>query len=52
MVPVKGEWTPFKDVNDQIEHYRLWGLIPSNWGKEMNAIRILEKAVVLTNAIT
>ena len=28
MVPIRGAWTPFHDVNDQIEHYRSWGLIP------------------------
>lgn len=33
MVPLKGEWTPFIDVNDQIEHYRLWGLIPPKSNK-------------------
>lgn len=28
MVPIKGEWTPFSDFEDQLLHYRLWGLIP------------------------
>lgn len=28
MVPIKGTWTPFKNFQDQLEHYRLWGLIP------------------------
>lgn len=28
MVPVRGTWTPFADTDDQIAHYRLWGLIP------------------------
>lgn len=27
MVPINGEWTPFKDKQDQIDHYRLWGII-------------------------
>lgn len=28
MVPIKGKWTPFAGLKDQIEHFRLWGLIP------------------------
>lgn len=28
MVPIKGEWTPFRDLDDQLNHHRLWGLIP------------------------
>lgn len=28
MVPIKGNWTPFVDMQDQISHYQLWGLIP------------------------
>ena len=28
MVPIRGEWTRFKDLEDQIDHCRLWGLIP------------------------
>lgn len=27
MVPIKGEWTPFADFQDQLNHFRLWGLI-------------------------
>lgn len=27
MVPISGDWTPFADRNDQIIHYRRWGLI-------------------------
>lgn len=27
MVSIKGEWTPFKDFQDQLEHYRKWGLV-------------------------
>ena len=27
MVPIKGEWTTFKDRTDQLNHYRSWGLI-------------------------
>lgn len=28
MIPVKGEWTPFTDIQDKLVHFRLWGLIP------------------------
>lgn len=28
MVPIKGEWTPFLDIEDQLKHFRAWGLIP------------------------
>jgi len=28
MVPIKGEWTPFADLQDHLSHLRLWGLIP------------------------
>lgn len=27
MVPLKREWTPFKDHQDALDHYRRWGLI-------------------------
>lgn len=27
MVPIRGEWTPFTDKQDQIDHYRRWGII-------------------------
>lgn len=33
MVPIKGEWTSFVDINDQLNHYRLWGLIPPKSNK-------------------
>ena len=29
MVPLKYEWTPFKDHQDALAHYRRWGLISS-----------------------
>lgn len=29
MVPIRGPWTSFVDTDDQISHYRAWGLIPS-----------------------
>lgn len=28
MDPIKGEWTRFVDFQDQLSHYRQWGLIP------------------------
>ena len=28
MVPINGEWTRFSDLQDALNHYRLWGLIP------------------------
>ena len=27
MVPIKGEWMPFADLKDQVNHFRQWGLI-------------------------
>lgn len=28
MVPIKGEWTPFSDIEEKLKYLRLWGLIP------------------------
>ena len=28
MVPIRGEWTPFSDLDEKLEYLRLWGLIP------------------------
>lgn len=41
MVPISGEWTPFEDLNDQIAHYRLWGLIPSK-SKKLRPIMVVD----------
>lgn len=41
MVPVNGEWTPFADINDQIAHYRLWGLIPPK-SKKLRPIMVVD----------
>lgn len=41
MVPIKGEWTPFADKNDQLEHYRQWGLIPPK-AKKFRPIMVVD----------
>lgn len=41
MVPIRGEWTPFADINDQLEHYRLWGLIPPK-SKQLRPIMVVD----------
>lgn len=41
MVPIKGEWTPFSDLNDQLNHYRLWGLIPPK-SKKLRPIMVVD----------
>lgn len=41
MVPIKGEWTPFIDINDQLDHYRLWGLIPPK-SKKLRPIMVVD----------
>lgn len=28
MVPIRDEWSPFSDLQDKVNHYREWGLIP------------------------
>lgn len=41
MVPINGEWTPFADIQDQLEHYRLWGLIPPK-SKKLRPIMVVD----------
>lgn len=41
MVPIKGEWTPFTDMNDQLDHYRLWGLIPPK-SKKLRPVMVVD----------
>lgn len=41
MVPIKGKWTPFVDINDQLDHYRLWGLIPPK-SKKLRPIMVVD----------
>lgn len=41
MVPIKGEWTPFVDFEDQLEHYRQWGLIPEK-AKQLRPIMVTD----------
>ena len=41
MVPIKGEWTPFGDINDQLNHFRLWGLIPPK-SKKLRPIMVVD----------
>lgn len=41
MVPIKGEWTPFFDINDQIKYYRLWGLIPAK-SKKLRPVMVVD----------
>lgn len=41
MVPIRGEWTPFVSENDQIEHYRLWGLIPPK-SKKLRPVMVVD----------
>lgn len=41
MVPLRDEWTPFADLNDQIEHYRLWGLIPPK-SKKLRPVMVVD----------
>lgn len=41
MVPISGEWTRFIDLQDQINHYRLWGLI-SEKGKKLRPVMVTD----------
>ena len=41
MVPINGEWTPFADVTDQLDHYRLWGLIPPK-SKQLRPVMVVD----------
>lgn len=41
MVPIKGDWTPFIDLQDQINHYRRWGLI-SEKSKQLRPIMVTD----------
>lgn len=41
MVPIKGEWTSFIDFQDQLDHYRLWGLIPEK-GKQLRPVTVTD----------
>lgn len=41
MVPIRGEWTPFADINDQLNHYRLWGLI-SPKSKQLRPVMVID----------
>ena len=41
MVLNKDEWTPFRDLQDQIEHYRRWGLI-SPKGTKLPPIMVVD----------
>ena len=41
MVPIRGEWTRFKDAQDQLDHYRRWGLIPEK-SKQLRPIMVTD----------
>ena len=41
MVSLKGDWTPFRDLNDQLNHYRQWGLIPEK-SKKLRPIMVVD----------
>lgn len=41
MVPICGEWTRFFDPQDEIEHYRAWGLIPPK-SKKLRPIMVVD----------
>ena len=41
MVPIRGEWTQFRDADDKLEHYRLWGLIPAK-AKKIRPIMVVD----------
>ncbi len=41
MVPIRGEWIPFHDLQDQLDHYRLWGLIPEK-SKQLRTIMVTD----------
>lgn len=41
MVPIKGEWTRFADRQDQLDHYRLWGLIPEK-SKSLRPVMVVD----------
>lgn len=41
MVPIRGAWTPFKDFNDQLSHYRAWGLVPEK-AKKLRPIMVID----------
>ncbi len=41
MVSIKGEWTPFADLQDQLFHLRLWGLIPPK-GEKLRSVMVTD----------
>lgn len=41
MVPIRDEWTPFADLQDKINHYREWGLIPPKW-KTLRPVMVVD----------
>lgn len=41
MVSLTGEWTPFRNFEDQLEHYRQWGLIPEK-SKKLRPIMVVD----------
>lgn len=41
MVPLMREWTPFKDHQDALEHYRRWGLI-SPAATELRSVMVVD----------
>lgn len=41
MIPIRSEWTPFSDLEDKINHYREWGLIPPKW-KSLRPVMVVD----------
>lgn len=41
MVPISGEWSPFADLDDKLEHYRLWGLTPPK-SKKLRPVMVVD----------
>lgn len=41
MVPIQGEWTPFADLDDQLEYFRAWGLVPPK-SKKLRPILVVD----------
>ena len=41
MVPIKGDWTPFADFEDQLDHYRKWGLV-SEKAKQLRPVMVTD----------
>lgn len=41
MVPIRGEWIPFSSVEEKLEYFRMWGLIPPK-SKTLRPIMVVD----------